>query len=70
MAWDDVNENKRERVNVIDISELKTLMSEKDKREAWVKKDGELLDVPTLVSNYWIHVGTGLGVSLLMVRVG
>lgn len=34
MAWDDVNENKRERVKVIDISELKTLMSEKDKREA------------------------------------
>lgn len=34
MAWNDVNEIKRERVKVIDISGGKALMSEKDKREA------------------------------------
>lgn len=34
MAWDNVNEHKRERVKMIDISELQTFMSEKDKTEA------------------------------------
>ena len=54
---------------MIDISELQTFMSEKDKTEAWVKKRGELLDLPTQVSAYWNHVGTDLGVSLLILGV-
>lgn len=44
MAWNDANEIKRERVKMMGIPGLKTLMSEKDKREAGVKKDTELLD--------------------------
>lgn len=39
-------------MKVIEISELQTCMSEKDKTEALVKKRGELLDLPTLVSAY------------------
>ena len=33
MAWDDVNENKRERVNVTVISGFKNLVNKRDKRE-------------------------------------
>jgi len=33
MAWDDVNENKREKVNVAVISEFKNLVNKRDKRE-------------------------------------
>ena len=33
MAWDDVNENKRERVNVTVISGSKNLVNKRDKRE-------------------------------------
>ena len=33
MAWDDVNENKREKVNVTVISEFKNLVNKRDKRE-------------------------------------
>lgn len=39
-------------MKVIEISELQTFMSEKDKTEALVNKRGELLDLPTLVSAY------------------
>lgn len=33
MAWDDVNENKRERVNVTVILGFKILVNKRDKRE-------------------------------------
>lgn len=45
MAWNDVNENKRERVSVTAISGFKRLVNKGDKRERGMKDDVQVLDL-------------------------
>lgn len=60
MAWNDMNKDKRERVNVTVTSEFKNLANQGDKRESWIADEAQLLAWPTEMLASWSEPSHGL----------